>query len=242
MRGTSWVFDARRASTSTLATSSIDRAAASNRPKPMAMTSLAVSKASTYDGVASIHGTFSFSAQAFRPRKLLVASADSRQHYSSRILPQRPIRATTVSGKTGSFVQDFAIGRISWTQSVRKYYVWESLDRQETSLGSSPYRKILHSIARATSPSTKNPRSDSREPAQTRLRYSRHFPKRDLESLAQTHRSWRERRPVGMGDNAPRPVAVGRDGDLQVVVGHVARGTSRPIRRTPPRRHRRRWR
>ena len=53
MRGTSWVFDARRASTSTLATSSIDRAAASNRPKPMAMTSLAVSKASTYDGVAS---------------------------------------------------------------------------------------------------------------------------------------------------------------------------------------------
>ena len=47
MRGTSWVFDARRASTSVLATSSIARAAASSRPTPRAMTSLAVSKAST---------------------------------------------------------------------------------------------------------------------------------------------------------------------------------------------------
>ena len=41
------VFDARRASTSVLATSSIARAAASSRPTPRAMTSLAVSKAST---------------------------------------------------------------------------------------------------------------------------------------------------------------------------------------------------
>ena len=47
MRGSSWVFDARRASTSTLATHSIDCVAASSFPSPMAMTSLAVSKAST---------------------------------------------------------------------------------------------------------------------------------------------------------------------------------------------------
>ena len=46
-RGMSWVLDARRASTSAVATGATERPAASSRPSPMAMTSLAVSKAST---------------------------------------------------------------------------------------------------------------------------------------------------------------------------------------------------
>ena len=46
-RGTSWVFDARRACTSTVATGSTVRVSAHSFPRPMAMTSLAVSKAST---------------------------------------------------------------------------------------------------------------------------------------------------------------------------------------------------
>ena len=48
MRGSSCVFDARWASTSSDATNSTFRAAASRRPTPMATTSLAVSNASTY--------------------------------------------------------------------------------------------------------------------------------------------------------------------------------------------------
>ena len=48
MRGSSWVFDARRASASTEAVNSIIRDDACSTPNPIAMISLAVSKASTY--------------------------------------------------------------------------------------------------------------------------------------------------------------------------------------------------
>ena len=96
MRGTSWVFDARRASTSTLATSSIDRAAASNRPKPIAMTSLAVSKASTYDGVASSTG------HSPSARRLSAAQTSCRAAGRQIFVPYSTAATnttTTVSGK-----------------------------------------------------------------------------------------------------------------------------------------------
>ena len=114
MRGTSWVFDARRASTSTLATHSIDCVAASSFPNPMAMTSLAVSKASTKE----------------------------RCVFKGRTFP----KTTNQCG-------------------------------------------LLYPTARA--PQDRDPKIANCP----RSLYSWHFPKRDLESLAHTHKSWREREP-----------------------------------------------
>ena len=129
IRGSSWVFDARRASTSTLATHSIDCVAASSFPSPMAMTSLAVSKASTKE----------------------------RCVFKGRTFP----KTTNQCG-------------------------------------------LLYPTARA--PQDSEPKIANCP----RSLYSWHFPKRDLESLAQTHRSWREREPKECATmrRAPSPSAV----------------------------------
>ena len=128
-RELSWVFDARRASTSTLATHSIDCVAASSFPSPMAMTSLAVSKASTKE----------------------------RCVFKGRTFP----KTTNQCG-------------------------------------------LLYPTARA--PQDSEPKIANCP----RSLYSWHFPKRDLESLAQTHRSWREREPKECATmrRAPSPSAV----------------------------------